>query len=38
MSWKSLEQVYLQEAALKKVVKLPRQRIIGEDILSLIHI
>lgn len=32
MSWKSLEQVYLQEAALKEVVKLPRQRIIGEDI------
>ena len=32
MSWKSLGQVYLQEAAFKKVVKLPRQQIIGEDI------
>lgn len=32
MSWKSLDQVYLQEAALKKVVKLPRQQIIGEQV------
>jgi len=32
MSWKSLDQVYLQEAALKKVVKLPRQRVLGEEL------
>ena len=32
MSWKSLGQVYLQEAAFKKVVKLPRQRVLGEEL------
>lgn len=32
MSWKSLDQVYIQEAALKNVAKLPRQQIIGEDV------
>ena len=32
MSWKSLDQVYLQEAALKKVVKLPKQRVLGEEL------
>ena len=31
MSWKSLEQVYLQESAFRKVSKLPRQQVIGED-------
>lgn len=34
MSWKSLEQVYLQEAAFKKVSKLPRQQLIGEELRS----
>ena len=32
MSWKSLDQVYLQEAAFKTVVKLPRQRVLGEEL------
>ena len=32
MSWKSLDQVYLQEAAFRKVSKLPRQQIIGEQV------
>lgn len=32
MSWKSLDQVYLQESAGRAVSKLPRQQIIGEDI------
>jgi len=32
MSWKSLTQVYLQEAALKDVTKLSRQQVIGEDV------
>ncbi len=31
MSWKSLDQVYLQEAAFRKVSKLPRQQVIGEN-------
>ena len=30
MSWKSLTDTYLQEAAGRKVRKLPRQEIIGE--------
>ena len=34
MSWKSLTDTYLQEAAGKKVSKLPRQRVIGEDLRS----
>jgi hypothetical protein len=34
MSWKSLTDVYLQEAAGKNVSKLPRQRVIGEDLRS----
>jgi hypothetical protein len=32
MRWKSLDQVYLQESAFRKVSKLPRQRIIGEKV------
>ena len=32
MSWKSLTQVYLQEAALKNVTKLTRQQLVGEDV------
>jgi hypothetical protein len=34
MSWKSLTDIYLQEAAGKKVSKLPRQRVISEDLRS----
>ena len=34
MSWKSLTDLYLQEAAGKKISKLPRQRVIGEDLRS----
>jgi len=32
MSWKSLDQVYLQESAGRAVSKLPRQQIIGEEV------
>lgn len=32
MSWKSLDQIYLNESAGRKVKKLPRQEIIGENI------
>ena len=34
MSWKSLTDIYLQEAAGRNVSKLPRQRVIGEDLRS----
>lgn len=34
MSWKSLTDIYLQEAAGRGVPKLPRQRVIGEDLRS----
>jgi hypothetical protein len=32
MSWKSLEQVYLDESAKKVLGKLPRQQVLGEDV------
>jgi hypothetical protein len=32
MSWRSLDQVYLQESAGKSVGKLPRQRVLGEEL------
>jgi len=32
MSWRSLDQVYLQESAGKSVGKLPRQRVLGEEV------
>ena len=34
MSWKSLTDIYLQEAAGRGVPKLPRQQVIGEDLRS----
>ena len=32
MSWQPLDQVYLNASARKAVSKLPRQRVIGEDV------
>ena len=32
MSWKPLDQVYLQESAGKSVGKLPKQRVLGEEL------
>ena len=32
MSWRSLDQVYLQESAGKSVGKLPRQYVLGEEV------